>query len=83
MGSLSSTPSAAPQIPVVNTIAPTSTVTTVVETPEIDSAEQAADARRASLLQRDRSRFGTVLTGFRGLLSQNTNDTQRKTLLGE
>ena len=55
----------------------------VAQTPEIDPQEEAAETRRASLLRRDRSRFGTVVTGFRGLLSQSTNNTPRKTLLGE
>jgi hypothetical protein len=34
------------------------------------------------LLERNRGAYGTVLTGFRGLLGQNTA-TARKTLLGE
>ena len=45
--------------------------------------EQAAETRRRNLLNRDRGRFGTVQTGFRGLLSLASNLGQRKTLLGE
>ena len=39
--------------------------------------------RRQSLIDRERGRFGTVTTGFRGLLNALNNDAQRKTLLGE
>jgi hypothetical protein len=46
--------------------------------------EQQAEARTQSLLTRDRSRFGTVTTSFRGLLGLATGgNTQPKTLLGE
>lgn len=40
------------------------------------------NTRAESLLLRDRGRFGTVLTGFRGLLAPMA-DGIRKTLLGE
>jgi hypothetical protein len=46
-------------------------------------AEIAEEARRSNLLGRDRGRFGTVQTGFRGLLSLASSLGQRKTLLGE
>lgn len=52
----------------------------------VESEEESrAKARAASLLRRDRSRFGTVLTGFRGLLGTRADESapQRKTLLGE
>lgn len=39
--------------------------------------------REKSLLGRNRSRLGTILTGFRGLLSPVETDNTRKTLLGE
>lgn len=39
--------------------------------------------REKNLLSRGRSRIGTILTGFRGILSPREQDTQRKTLLGE
>ncbi len=46
--------------------------------------EAASETRAKSLLKRERSRFGTVLTCFRGLLGQANNDASaRKTLLGE
>jgi hypothetical protein len=40
-------------------------------------------ARAENLLRRNRSRLGTVLTGFRGVLAPNDLAAQRKTLLGE
>ena len=43
----------------------------------------ATETRRSNLLGRDRGYFGTVQTGFRGLLSLASTLRQRKTLLGE
>ncbi|MCC6598519.1 MAG: hypothetical protein IT559_07000 [Alphaproteobacteria bacterium] len=40
-------------------------------------------SRQTSLLARDRGRFGTIQTGFRGLLETAFGNNQRKTLLGE
>lgn len=45
--------------------------------------ETASEVRQQSLLGRERSRFGTIQTSFRGLLSQSDATPQRKTLLGE
>lgn len=42
-----------------------------------------AEQREKSLLARNRSRLGTIMTGFRGLLAPLSQDAQRKTLLGE
>lgn len=39
--------------------------------------------REKNLLSRSRSRLGTILTGFRGILAPAENTSQRKTLLGE
>lgn len=39
--------------------------------------------RENNLLSRSRSRVGTILTGFRGILSPSDTQGQRKTLLGE
>jgi hypothetical protein len=50
---------------------------------ETDISEKQSKARAKSLLKRDRSRFGTVLTGFRGLLGSAPARPERKTLLGE
>lgn len=58
---------------------PAEPATPPVPTPE----EQAAESRRKTLLGRDRSRFGTVQTGFRGLLALAPLFGQRKKLLGE
>lgn len=44
--------------------------------------EATAARRNASLLERSRGVLSTVLTGFRGVLSQ-TSTQPRKTLLGE
>lgn len=43
----------------------------------------ASEQREKNLLDRSRSRLGTILTGFTGILSPKDNDGQRKTLLGE
>lgn len=39
--------------------------------------------REKNLLRRARSTLGTVLNGFRGILSSNDQSVPRKTLLGE
>ena len=89
MGSLTSGPSAPrPQPQVVFVPQPTSTpAPTPAPTPEPTetSEEASAEVRRQNLLGRERSRFGTVQTSFRGLLGlANEGAAQsRKTLLGE
>ncbi len=82
MGSLISTPKAAP--------APTAAlVTSVSETSQNSEASEilpvsASEVREANLLKRDRSRFGTIATSFRGFLDlSDRNNSNRKTLLGE
>ena len=52
-------------------------------TNDTPDAPTAAEQREKTLLSRSRSRIGTILTGFRGILAPNDTDTQRKTLLGE
>ena len=47
------------------------------------SEEKQTEQREKSLLGRSRSRLGTILTGFRGILSPSETDASRKTLLGE
>lgn len=82
MGNVKNAPKApAPQIvyvpqPVYNTPVPSEGGTTT------DTSEAVAQQRQQSLLSRSRSRLGTILTGFRGVLSPVGED-QRKTLLGE
>lgn len=39
--------------------------------------------REENLLSRSRSRIGTILTGFRGILAPADSQGQKKTLLGE
>lgn len=90
MGSLASHPKvpSQPQYVPVYYSAPTPTTPTV-PTGQTDNGgddvpnnEETAARRNASLLERSRGVLSTVLTGFRGVLSQ-TNTQPRKTLLGE
>ncbi|MAQ71605.1 MAG: hypothetical protein CL565_05370 [Alphaproteobacteria bacterium] len=49
-----------------------------------DNTESSSKQRTENLLRRQRGRFGTVLTGLRGVLSEKTDTSNsRKTLLGE
>lgn len=92
MGSLTSKPKVKqpkvvyvppPATPVTNP-ATTSTPTTPTNTQTPPpTGENTGAGRAASLLLRDRGRFGTVLTGFRGLLAASNDARPRKTLLGE
>ena len=52
------------------------------QTPTVSEGEQASVRRSQNLLERNRGVFGTILTGFRGVLNQSVQ-SQRKTLLGE
>ena len=53
-------------------------------TGETPDAPTQAEQREKNLLGRSRSRIGTILTGFRGILAPNSHtDSTRKTLLGE
>ncbi|HBR68551.1 MAG TPA: hypothetical protein DEA55_04150 [Rhodospirillaceae bacterium] len=91
MGSLTSRPSAPPAQPqIVYVPAPTVTQTTTSSGTTNTSTSGStppppseSGRRTSSLLQRERGRFGTIQTGFRGLLTAVTNAGQRKTLLGE
>ncbi len=85
MGSLTSKPKSLPVPQIYYPPAPTSAPATPV-TPAPTPEEMAAEQRRKNLLGRDRGRFGTVQTGFRGLLdlvSFGQDKSKRKTLLGE
>lgn len=90
MGSISSgpkVPSYQPSPQIIYMPAPVTTYTPVTQTsvdtqgttPDTKSADE---VRNDNLLARDRSRFGTVTTSFRGLLGLAENGA-RKTLLGE
>ncbi len=92
MGSLASRPKVpsnlgAPQIVYI----PQTASTTTSPQPDTGAANNSAaiatsasQLRSQNLLSRERSRFGTVLTGFRGFLTQGQNNSApRKTLLGE
>jgi hypothetical protein len=48
-----------------------------------DPQPTAEQQREKNLLSRSRSRLGTILTGFRGILAPSESENQRKTLLGE
>jgi len=89
MGSLTSGPKAPtpqPQVVYIRQpsapVTPTPTIPTA-STPEVES--EGAEIRKQNLLGRERSRFGTVQTSFRGLLGLAAADADqaRKTLLGE
>ncbi len=80
-----SRPSAPQQVvyvpaPAASTPAPAAE-TPATETPPTEA--EVSTQRAESLLRRNRSRLGTVLTSFRGVLDQNTLTAPRKTLLGE
>ena len=64
-----------PQAPTGGTTGNNNTENDVTPTPE--------QQREQSLLSRSRSRLGTILTGFRGILAPSESNSQRKTLLGE
>jgi hypothetical protein len=53
--------------------------------PEKSEEEIVGEARTESLLRRSRGRFGTILTSFKGFLSESDSrdSSPRKTLLGE
>lgn len=90
MGSLTSHPAipAAAQtvyVPVytspASTTTPSTTTTPATTTPDTSTA---AGVKNTSLLERSRGVLSTVVTGFRGLLTDSNSTTpQRKTLLGE
>ncbi|NCT40929.1 MAG: hypothetical protein GW778_04630 [Alphaproteobacteria bacterium] len=86
MGSLTSGPKAPTPQPQVVYLPQTPSPTTPVQTPTAPSAQEtSAEIRKQNLLGRERSRFGTIQTSFRGLLGlSDTGGAQsRKTLLGE
>lgn len=92
MGSISSAPRAPaqPQIVYVPAPAPSTTTTspntssqTDDETNTPSDEEVAAEVRQQNLLQRSRGRLGTILTGFRGIFTSPSENSSRKTLLGE
>jgi len=86
MGSIAShpkVPSAAQTVYVPVYTPPASTTTPTTSDPTTPTGENPATPTRASsLLDRSRGVLSTVLTGFRGILSDG-NTPKRKTLLGE
>lgn len=57
--------------------------TTTEQIAEESSDVLSSEARSENLLRRGRGRFGTILTGFQGVLTNNESQKKRKTLLGE
>lgn len=83
MGSINSRPKAPAVQPYVPISVP-SVTTSVTAEPVKTESEIAAEGRKESLLRRNRGRFGTILTGFRGFLDKSSRaETASKTLLGE
>lgn len=80
MGSVTSRPKI-PTTSVVTTTTPTATVDPTI--PVKATPEEISKARVENILRRSRSALGTVYTSFRGILSDNGNSPQRKSLLGE
>jgi hypothetical protein len=96
MGVLTSTPKLPKlqQQPVYNYTIPPATVTppaatapatndTAADAPAESDGDVQAKAREENLLSRSRGVLSTVMTGFRGLLSDTVSQTPRKSLLGE
>ncbi len=90
MGSLTSRPKIKPQPQVMYVPTPTYTPPPTFPAPApptpaatTDQNSNVAETGLGNLLLRDRGRFGTILTGFRGLLVPSGSNAQRKTLLGE
>ena len=50
---------------------------------DVTSDVSSSKARAENLLRRSRGRFGTVITGFNGVLEAADTRSKRKTLLGE
>ncbi|MEM6781026.1 MAG: hypothetical protein AAF569_04100 [Pseudomonadota bacterium] len=86
MGSLSSRPYVPSQPQIVYVPAP-SQPATIEQTQNEEAApsdeELASEVRQENLLRRSRGRFGTILSGFRGVFTDQGNTDGRKTLLGE
>ena len=83
MGSLISPPKAPSQPSVVYVPQASASVNPAPTQEPPTEEETAAQQRRQNLLERNRGRFGTIRTSFRGLLSMADSIAGRKTLLGE
>lgn len=83
MGSLTSRPKVPTSRPVQIISAPTAAAPAPDPQSNDDTAADAQELRRQSLLGRDRGRLGTIATSFRGPLGLGDAENQKKTLLGE
>lgn len=75
-----------PQTSAATAASTSSSATTAADTAADSQTKTESDVsteRAENILRRNRSRLGTVLTSFRGILSQGTLSAPRKTLLGE
>ena len=88
MGSLTSRPKAAsapvsaPQVVYVPAVTNPNPVSASDLDPVVDETATATQ-RAENVLRRSRSRLGTILTSFRGILTPSDVGMQRKNLLGE
>lgn len=89
MGSLTKRPTIPKQVPPTRTVYVSAPITGEEQSTSVASneTENKTEVKTKSLLRRARGRLGTILTGFRGLLSEadtsSANQSGRKTLLGE
>ncbi|MGB1077271.1 MAG: hypothetical protein ACPG05_03110 [Bdellovibrionales bacterium] len=86
MGSLVSKPKAPRTQTIIQQVPATNTVSEARATEAVEEKSSdilSSEARSENLLRRNRGTFGTILTGFRGVLSANEGQQKRKTLLGE
>ncbi len=84
MGSVTSRPKAPPVVAQPQNIVYTQTPPSQeIVKPIEPSPEEISKTRVENILRRSRSTLGTVLTSFRGILSNNNSLPHRKSLLGE
>jgi hypothetical protein len=79
MGSLYSKP----KVPAISYTPVTATAPAAADTPATSTDGSATDAAKAEAAVRKRSLPETILTSFRGVLTQGDWVPQRKSLLGE
>ena len=83
MGGLVSKPKAPRTQTIIQTVPATPTIETNEAVDQKSADILSSETRQENLLRRNRGRFGTILTGFRGVLDADSSQQKRKTLLGE
>lgn len=83
MGSLTSTPTIVTTTSSTPSSSSDSASPTETSEEKTNTQEDESQSRKASLLESDRSRSGTVNTSLQGVLSSVDDEDTRKTLLGE